>query len=266
MKSFIKCIIFIFLLIRISGPGFCESFQANPQPVISNLNSGSNVQQRIETKIEDIPHFANPVVLLVGLDNKELTYREFSNLSGYDFFTVPYGTDTTNLVEQVKPNQVIVKHPSGFVGLYSPSGQLIRGVETISGNEEIAINGVPESIVKPGDSVPFDMINYPGAFTGSVPQGGLGYVPPPTNPTLKRHILKTVSYGAIGSFQYPGFFKGLDPFDSTTSLLPSLIFPLAPNLISTVASYVDSKLDQQEYARVRTQPRDYKYQPEVEGY
>lgn len=230
--------------------------------------SNDGAVQRIETKPTDIPNFKNPIVLLVGLSSKELTYRELSNLSGFEFFSVPYSTDIKKLSQQINPPQVIVKHPSGFVGLYTAEGQLVRGVETETGNEGIAdANGVPPSIIQPIDTdTSHREWYYPGSLTGSIPHGGLGYEPPPKKQSRLRGLIKLAAFGSLVPFQYPGYHRDLTVLDGERQLFPALFAPIAPNVITSTASYFDSKLDQAEYESARTQPRDYMFQPIYENY
>lgn len=216
---------------------------------------------------QDTRHFGSPVCLLVGLSSTELSYREVSNLSGFELFSIPYRSDIKVLVEQIKPTQVIIKHPSGFVGLYATDGQLIRGVQTAS-ESDIAIHpqAVPPSIIQPTEANPVsENLYYPGSQTGAVPHGGLGYTPPPKGRAFKRHLLKLASLAGLVPFQYPGYFMAYNTYNQE-KLLPALAFPNVPLAIGAASSYFDAKLDSAEYENARTQPRDYKFQPVIEGY
>ena len=227
------------------------------------------INQRIITNQSDIPAFQNPVCLLVGLNSTELSYREISSLSGFELFSVPYRTDIKSLVEQIKPVQIIIKHPSGFVGLYSAEGQLIRGVLTTTATDIGYPGAIPESIIKPTEANQiFENVYYPGAVTGTVPHGGVGYNPPPKGRGVARHILKLATFGLLTPFQYPGFFSNskLWLLHDQNSLFPPLLFSSIPSAVTAAASYADSKLDQGEYDQARTQPRDYRFQPVIEGY
>lgn len=226
-----------------------------------------NVSQRIETKPGDIPHFDSPVCLLVGLNNSQLAYREISVLSGFELFSVPYRSDIKTLVEQMKPVQIIIKHPSGFVGLYSVDGQLIRGVETVYSNAIASSpQGVPESIVQPSfANTPYESLYYPGSVTGGIPHGGLSYRRPPQGRNITRHLLKLASVAGLVPWQYPGYFKAFVT-NEKEKLFPALLLPQLPLGIAAVSTYADSRLDEAAYEEARTQPRDYMFQPIIEGY
>jgi hypothetical protein len=236
-------------------------------PALSSDNAVDEVNQRIETKVTDIPNFKSPVCLLVGLNSSELAYREISSLSGFEMFTVPYRADINELVDQIKPSQIIIKHPSGFVGLYTTDGGLIRGVQTVNGPQIAAVPGaLPPSIILPTEAnTTYDAIYYPGSNTGGVSQGGLGYSPPPKGRGLKRHFLKLGTLIGLTPFQYPGYFMAYNTY-SQEKLVPSLLIPNIPTVIGAASSYADAKLDQSEYAQARPQPRDYMFQPVLEGY
>lgn len=255
IKTISKRFLVIMLLsISISMPAFSE-------------DPSVEVNQRIETKNEDIPNFKGAVCLLVGLNSSELSYRELSGFSGFELFTVPYRSDVRELVTQIKPSQIVIKHPSGFVGLYTPDGQLIRGVQTTNGPEVARVPGaIPPSIVAPTDAnSTFDSIYYPGAQAGGIAQGGLGFSPPPKGRNLKRHFLKLGALVGLAPFQYPGYFMAYHTYNQE-KLLPALLLPQLPTAIGAVSSYADAKIDEGYYNQARPQPRDYMFQPVIEGY
>lgn len=234
---------------------------------VSSFALEQDIQQRIETHDSDIPHFSKPVTLLVGINHSELAYNETSILAGFELFSVPYRADIQSLVSQINPTQVIIKHPSGFVGLYSKEGQLIRGVKTLNAQTvDLPPGSFPPSIVQPHEAIP----GYPeqihtGSLTGTVPHGGLGYQGPPKGRGIWRHLLKLTTLTGLVPFQYPGYFNAYSTTE-TEKLFPSLILPQAPLAIGAAATLYDAKLDEAEYEHARTQPRDYKWQPVLEGY
>ncbi len=182
-------------------------------PVFS-APSTSEVVQRVETQPSDIPIFNTPVCLLVGLNITELSYREISSLSGFELFSVPYRSDIKTLVEQMKATQVIIKHPSGFVGLYSTDGQLVRGIRTINQDEFANGQGNPPSIIQPTEADPiYENVFYPGSNTGAIPHGGLGYTPAPKGRGTARHLLKIATLLSLKPFQYPGYFRAFQTYD-----------------------------------------------------
>lgn len=236
-------------------------------PGFSKDKPSSEVVQRVETQPSDVPAFNAPVCLLVGLNSNELTYREISSFAGFELFSVPYRTDIKTLIEQMKPTQVIIKHPSGFVGLYAIDGQLVRGVEIVRSNDHFANGqGTPDSIIQPTEANPmYENIYYPGATTGSVPHGGLGYATQPRGRNIGRHLLKLGSLLGLAPFQYPGYFMAYNTYDNE-KLFSALVLPQVPVAIGAVSSYADAKLDQGEYESYKSQPRDYMFQPVIEGY
>lgn len=214
------------------------------------------------------PSSNTPVALLVGLNSNELSYREIAGLGGFEFFSVPYRTDIKTLVEQINPSQIIIKHPSGFVGLYSSHGQFIRGVRTAI-DPTIQSTAIPPSIIQPTEANPIaENLYYPGSVTGSVPHGGVGYTPAPKGRGIFRHLLKLAAFGSITPFTYPGFFTNSNTGNllDQDSLFSSLMFPLVPTGITAASAYADSVIESREYNQARTQPRDYMFQPIFEEY
>lgn len=214
--------------------------------------------------------FNNPVTLLVGLSSTELSYHEISNLSGFELFSVPYRSDIMALVEQINPSQVIIKHPSGFVGLYTIEGQLIRGVETTTASQIAGFpDSVPPSIIQPTEANPiFENVYYPGSITGSIPHGGVGYTPPPKGRGIARHLLKLAAFTGVTPFAYPAYSdRYYASFPRPQRTLGS-VFALSaiPTGIAAASSYFDARFDANDYNNARTQPRDYMFQPVIEGY
>ena len=235
-------------------------------PNFSYESSSPQVIQRVKTQPSDIPIFNAPVCLLVGLNGAELSYREISSLSGFELFSVPYRSDIKTLVEQIKPTQIIISHPSGFVGLYSIDGQLVRGVQTVRDGAIAGVQGTPPSIIQPTEANPvYENVFYPGSNTGAIPRGGLGYTAPPKGRGTARHLLKLTALLSLKPFQYPGYFMAFQTYDNE-KLFPVLLLPQVPALIGAASTYADAKLDGNEYETARSQPRDYMFQPVIEGY
>ncbi len=230
--------------------------------------------QGTTTQNDTSPIFSNPVTLLVGISSTELSYHEISNLSGFELFSVPYRSDTMLLVDQIMPSQVIIKHPSGFVGLYTIEGQLVRGIETtVSGQLVNSPESMPPSIIKPTEANPmYENVYYPGSVTGTIPHGGVGYTPPPKGRGVARSLLKLAAFTGIAPYAYPGYFDryyagGQLGFPRPQSTLGGLFAVSAiPSGIAAAATYVDARFDANDYNNARAQPRDYMFQPVVEGY
>ena len=227
-----------------------------------------DIKERLETKDADIPNFQDPVCLLVGLNTNELSYHEISNIAGFETLSVPYRSDIQTLVNQIKATQVIIKHPSGFVGLYTPDGVLIRGVQTTT-QAQVTLPPAftPPSIIQPIQASPiYDQLHYPGSLTGTIPHGGLNASSPSSRKSNNfRHFLKIASLTGLSPFQYPGYFMAYNTYDQE-NLFSALVLPNVPLAIGGAATFADSVLDQSDYENARVQPRDYKYQPEIEGY
>ena len=250
----------IALAINLSLPNLSVEQVENPTLEGTKIDVG--------TQNEDSPIFKNPVCLLVGLNSTELSYHEISNLSGFELFSVPYRSDIMLLIEKINPSQIIIRHPSGFVGLYSTNGQLVRGVEVTTASQIPSYpSSIPANITQPTEANPnFENVYYPGSVTGQIPHGGIGYSPPPKGRGIFRHLLKLAAFGTLQPFQYPGNFNGITNDYDQMTLFSSLFFSAAPTAVFAAASTVDANLDAGEYNTARTQPRDYMFQPVIEGY
>ena len=64
---------------------------------------------------------------------------------------------------------------------------------------------------------------------------------------------------------YLGISKAIDDYHRE-KLLPALLVPAIPTAIGAASSYADAKLEAGDYETARTQPRDYMFQPVIEGY
>ena len=261
------CILTAFSFSRAKEQDNSIGEQYDKQVADKDYNETVVPEEKVENKkLSDAPLFKAPVCLLVGIDSAELSYNEISVLSGFELFTVPYRTDIRAVVSQLKPIQVIVKHPSGFVGLYSPEGELIRGIQTVFGTTNPPYAGFPPSIIQPTEANPiYENLFYPGTQTGSVPTGGIGYAKHPQGLAKKRHFLKLTSLLGLVPFQYPGYFMAYQTYDQE-KLFPSLLLPQVPLAIGAASTYFDSRFDGVEYDQTRSQPRDYMFQPIIEGY
>lgn len=242
---------------------------------LSVVSSFEEHVPQVNNKIKDgtqLPDFTSPVALLVGLNSSDLSYRELSNLVGYELFSVPSRSNVQEIISQIQPTQVIIKHQSGFVGLYTPSGELIRGVQTIYGDQTANLNQtVPQSILQPQEANPlYDNVYYPGSAVGTVPYGGLSYDTRPKGKSIFRNLLKFLSFTYVTPpVPYPGFFNTDNFTNGTLPVNPPLgavLLPTVPAAINAGSSYLDTRFDGIEYDQARSQPRDYMFQPVIESY
>lgn len=78
-----------------------------------------------------VPAFASNSVLLVGVSPTELNSSENGLLAGKELVNIPFSYSWLGNVKQIEPSSIILRQPSGFVGLYDPKGNLIRQVSVI---------------------------------------------------------------------------------------------------------------------------------------
>lgn len=77
------------------------------------------------------------VILLVGLKQHELAHNELGLLQGKKVIEVIRTGNWMNAVTKADASEVIVRHNSGFTGLYSPNGDLVRPIELADGSNPI---------------------------------------------------------------------------------------------------------------------------------
>lgn len=71
-------------------------------------------------------------VLLVGVTQSELSANENQALLNKKIQEIPFSGDWQEDIKIYQPDQIIIKQPSGYVGLYEPSGNLIRKVGLVN--------------------------------------------------------------------------------------------------------------------------------------
>ena len=77
------------------------------------------------------------VILLVGIKQHELAHNEMGLLNGKKVVEIYRTGNWVDAVEKVEAKEVIVKYDSGFAGLYTPAGDLIRPIELADGSNPI---------------------------------------------------------------------------------------------------------------------------------
>jgi hypothetical protein len=77
------------------------------------------------------------VILLVGLKQYELAESERTMLHGKKIVEVIRAGNWVDAVGKAEAKEIIVRHNSGFAGLYTPAGNLVRPVELADGSNPI---------------------------------------------------------------------------------------------------------------------------------
>ena len=77
------------------------------------------------------------VILLVGLKQHELSHNELGILQGKKVIEVIRTGNWIDAVGKAEAQEIIVRHNSGFAGLYTPAGDLVRPIELADGSNPI---------------------------------------------------------------------------------------------------------------------------------
>ncbi len=77
------------------------------------------------------------VILLVGVKQHELAHNELGMLQGKKVIEVIRTGNWIDSVQKAEAAEVIVRHNSGFTGLYTPGGTLVRPIELADGSNPI---------------------------------------------------------------------------------------------------------------------------------
>jgi hypothetical protein len=102
--------------------------------VFANLQSFANVRNQEHLLQLDSPR---PVTLLVGLKAFELAQQEAPTIAGRKIIEINRTGNWVDAVKKTHAQQIIVKQNSGFVGLYTREGALIRAIEMQDGSNPI---------------------------------------------------------------------------------------------------------------------------------
>lgn len=100
------------------------------------------------------------VLLLVGVKQHELAHNEMGLLNGKKVVEVIRTGNWVDAVEKAQAQEVIVKHNSGFAGLYTPAGDLVRPIELADGSNPIQQETRTAVIQKYPYMEVFDKVGY----------------------------------------------------------------------------------------------------------
>jgi hypothetical protein len=165
-------------------------------------------------------------ILLVGLNADELADYEHKILHGKRIIEVPYSLNWRKSLETNQADEIVLKQNSGFVGLYTPGGSLVRAIDVEGGNPYLEHNPTPPQNITMGHHLEWNQIGYAtggrndpyqpksahtGPVDGSKLAPGYGYNTHVNNPkTFKKNgfidLLNFVPIDTVTPFNYPGTF------------------------------------------------------------
>ncbi len=170
------------------------------------------------------------VILLVGLTGDELADHEKNILQGKKTIEIPVTDTWQKTINTVQADEVILKQSTGFVGLYTPGGYLIRPLETVEGNPYFQNNPDPITAQKVGTDTEFTRYGYSTGGRIDPYQPRVAYQEPRDNAKLapgygynshieqprviKRTIIgdlfNFVPVDVVTPFNYPGTYDQLN--------------------------------------------------------
>ena len=172
---------------------------------------------------------ATSAILLVGLTGDELADNERKVLIGKRVIEVPYSDTWQKAIAGTNANEVILKQNTGFVGLYTQAGFLIKPLETQAGNPYFKNNAEPSATERLGHELEYARYGYStgGRIDPYQPKAdyydpqdtmrlaaGYGYNTQASQPrTTKRTVIgdlfNFVPIDVVTPFNYPGTYDQL---------------------------------------------------------
>ena len=201
-------------------------------------------------------------ILLVGIKQHELAQQEMYLLNGKKPVEILMTNNWIDAVKKVDAREVIVKHNSGFAGLYKPNGDLVRPIMLADGSNPIQ----QQAKVGIYDTYPNSMLqNQMGYSTGGRIDA---YAPQRYVSDRNDHKRLMAGWGYNSKYDHPPSkrsavvnFLSFMPLDVTTPLnyvgqfggSPSLSLAYASGVLPHVTGFL-AKLK-----RAQAEGKDYDY-------
>lgn len=167
-------------------------------------------------------------ILLVGLTGDELADHERKVLTNKRVIEIPYSDTWQKTIVSTQANEIILKQNTGFVGLYTPGGFLVRPLETQEGNPYFK-NAETPTTQRLGHQLEYSRYGYStgGRIDPYQPKAdyyeprdnmrlaaGYGYnthmdQPRTTKRTIIGDLFNFVPIDVVTPFNYPGTFDQL---------------------------------------------------------
>lgn len=165
-------------------------------------------------------------ILLVGITADELADQERQLLVGKRLIEIPRGTDWQASIADSSADEIVLKQNTGFVGLYTPSGILVRPIESKSGNPYFQEQAPPPDVQRTGYFSEFNRVGpttggridpykpvtvYHDAQDGTKLAAGYGYNTQVDQPKIYKQsvwmdLLNFTPIDLVTPFNYPGTF------------------------------------------------------------
>ncbi len=219
-------------------------------------------------------------ILLVGITGDELADQERKVLTNKRVIEIPYSDTWQKSIVNNQANEVILKQNTGFVGLYTPAGFLVRPLETQEGNPYFKNNPQTPVAQRIGHQLEYQRYGYStgGRIDPYQPKAdyyeprdnmrlaaGYGYNTHIDQPkTQKRTVIgdlfNFVPIDVVTPFNYPGTYDQLGISSAYT-------LGVLPHIGGAVAAVRRAKGDKANYDYYKQQyPPDHADMPPVYDY
>lgn len=111
-------------------------------------------------KAADIVQGNQLTILLVGVAADELAEYELKVLKGKRIIEIPSSQNWRTTLENTHADEILLKQNSGFVGLYTPGGSLVRAIDLEGGNPYLEKNPLPPDHMQISHEIEFGQIGY----------------------------------------------------------------------------------------------------------
>lgn len=196
------------------------------------------------------------IVLMVGVKAQDLDVRERGILNGKRVIEIPRTNNWQQSIESTQASEVIVKQNTGFVGLYTPGGALVKSIAMADGSNPA--NQTSSSPIQTltyeeeqdfgyrvgGRIDPYKPIHVYEPKNNARLSAGWGYNSHLNQPKSKRSIivdfLDFAPLDTVTPLNYPGYF---DQHNLTWAYGLGVI----PHIGGLIARTQRAKLENQEY-------------------
>lgn len=203
-------------------------------------------------------------MLLVGLHPHELMNYERGLLDGKRVVEAMPQQDWRTMMKEVQADEIIIKHNSGFVGLYTPSGMLVKSIDMHDGSNYASADNQKSPVQRRTYLENFDYGYTSGGridpyqprsvvvepMNNSSLAAGWGYNNQLDQPKSKRSTLMTFLNFApleVGTpLNYPGTFD-------QSNLTVAYGLGVIPHIGGLIASSRRAKAEKQDYEYYKQQ-------------
>lgn len=199
-------------------------------------------------------------ILLVGITADELADQERQILVGKKLIEIPRSNDWQQSIRESNADEIVLKQNTGFVGLYTPSGILVKPIESKEGNPYFQDQQLPPNVQQSGYYSEFNRVGLPtggridpykpttvyrDTQDGSKIAAGYGYNPQVDQPKIYKqstlmNLLNFTPIDMVTPFNYPGTFDQM-------SIHAAYGLGVIPHIGGAIAQWRRAKAEHENY-------------------